>query len=98
MWLLCLAELSYKILDLHVKLVDFTNNKQISPLHLLANKPSAFKSGSNFDGLKKSSITEYTVKNFRLIRVSHVNKHQITIISFNLLLTAPSFNIVLQIS
>ncbi|KAK4560166.1 hypothetical protein RGQ29_009088 [Quercus rubra] len=40
-------ELSCKILDLYVELVDFTNNKCISPLHLLANKPSAFKSGSN---------------------------------------------------
>ncbi|XP_075642886.1 uncharacterized protein LOC142614207 [Castanea sativa] len=40
-------ELSYIILRLYRDLVDFTNNKRISPLHLLANKPSAFKSGSD---------------------------------------------------
>ncbi|XP_050266286.1 uncharacterized protein LOC126709950 [Quercus robur] len=40
-------ELSCKILDLYEELVDFTNNKGISPLHLLAHKPSAFKSGSH---------------------------------------------------
>ncbi|KAL4604541.1 hypothetical protein ACB092_10G200200 [Castanea dentata] len=40
-------ELCYKILHLYGGLVDFTNNKRITPLHLLANKPSAFKSGTD---------------------------------------------------
>ena len=74
-WLLCMAELSCKILDLYVELVDFTNNKCISPLHLLANKPSAFKSGSNLRWFEEIIYhCEYTVKFLRLIRVSQVNK------------------------
>ncbi|KAK9983018.1 hypothetical protein SO802_032543 [Lithocarpus litseifolius] len=41
-------ELCNIILHLYRGLVDFTNNKRITPLHLLANKPTAFKSGTDF--------------------------------------------------
>ncbi|KAL4604564.1 hypothetical protein ACB092_10G201800 [Castanea dentata] len=43
-----LNELSYDILHLYGGLlVDFAHKKGITPFHLLANKPSAFKSGSH---------------------------------------------------
>ncbi|KAK4560162.1 hypothetical protein RGQ29_009084 [Quercus rubra] len=56
---MCLAELCYKILGLYGDLVDFTNGKRITPLHLLANKPSAFKSGNDlrwFENIFYNSI------------------------------------------
>ncbi|KAK4560156.1 hypothetical protein RGQ29_009079, partial [Quercus rubra] len=52
-------ELCYKILGLYGDLVDFTNGKRITPLHLLANKPSAFKSGNDlrwFENIFYNSI------------------------------------------
>ncbi|GMY16819.1 putative 26s proteasome regulatory subunit p28 [Fagus crenata] len=38
-------DLSFKILELYKKLVNFVNTDGMTPLHLLASKPSAFKSG-----------------------------------------------------
>ena len=60
---MCLAELCYKILGLYGDLVDFTNDKRITPLHLLANKPSAFKSGNDLRWFENIIYNcEYTVK------------------------------------
>ena len=65
---MCLAELCYIILHLYGGLVDFTNNKRITPLHLLANKPTAFKSGADLRWYEEIIYhCEYTVNFLRLI-------------------------------
>ncbi|KAK9281467.1 hypothetical protein L1049_004370 [Liquidambar formosana] len=46
-------ELAYQIIRLYDKLVNYVNEQGFSPLHLLANKPSAFRSGSHLTWLKK---------------------------------------------
>ncbi|XP_030970128.1 uncharacterized protein LOC115990434 [Quercus lobata] len=47
LFLAALHELALIILHLHKDLANLGNKKGITPLHLLASKPSAFKSGSN---------------------------------------------------
>ena len=39
------TELAFIIIQLYGDLVDYRSEEGISPLHLLASKPSAFKSG-----------------------------------------------------
>ncbi|KAL4604589.1 hypothetical protein ACB092_10G202500 [Castanea dentata] len=43
-------DLAYEILQLHKELVNSVNEKVIGPLHLLAEKPSAFRSGCYLGG------------------------------------------------
>ena len=45
--ILCLAELSLVILRKYRALVNLGNKDGMSPLHLLASKPSTFKSGND---------------------------------------------------
>ena len=45
--ILCLAELSLVILRKYRTLVNLGNKDGMSPLHLLASKPSTFKSGND---------------------------------------------------
>lgn len=45
--MLCLTDLAFQIIKLYTDLANSVNEQGISPLHLLAAKPSAFKSGSH---------------------------------------------------
>ncbi|KAH9729702.1 ANK REP REGION domain-containing protein [Citrus sinensis] len=40
-------DLAFQIIHLYEKLVNFVNERGVSPLHLLATKPNAFRSGSH---------------------------------------------------
>ena len=73
-WLLCLAELSSKILHRYTELVNYVNGDGMTPLHLLASKPSAFKSGCHLKWFENIIYNcKYTIKFSRFI-VSPVNK------------------------
>lgn len=51
--MLCLADLAFQIICLYEDLVNYVNEEGYSPLHLLASKPSAFKSGSHLRPFKR---------------------------------------------
>ncbi|CAK7346530.1 unnamed protein product [Dovyalis caffra] len=46
-------DLSFQIIHLYEELVNCVDDRGISPLHLLAGKPTAFRSGSHLGGYKK---------------------------------------------
>ncbi|XP_048441608.1 uncharacterized protein LOC103960142 isoform X2 [Pyrus x bretschneideri] len=46
-------DLAFQIIDLYGDLVNYVNEQGFSPLHLLATKPSAFKSGSHLGLFQK---------------------------------------------
>ncbi|KAL3531305.1 hypothetical protein ACH5RR_010627 [Cinchona calisaya] len=46
-------DLAFQIIHLYENLINYVNEQGISPLHLLASKPSAFKSGSRIRGFHK---------------------------------------------
>ncbi|XP_047949013.1 uncharacterized protein LOC125209948 [Salvia hispanica] len=47
------GDLAYDIMTVYNKLVAARNKDGVSPLHILANKPSAFESGSKIRGIDK---------------------------------------------
>ena len=81
-WLLCLADLSFKIIDLYSELVNFVNGDGMTPLHLLASKPSAFKSGCDLPWFENIIYhSKHTIKFSRFI-VSPISRKMIL---FNLI-------------
>ncbi|KAK9281225.1 hypothetical protein L1049_004120 [Liquidambar formosana] len=50
---MCMKNLAYQIIHLYGDLVNYVNEQGYSPLHLLASKPSAFRSGSHISSLNK---------------------------------------------
>nr|XP_048323049.1 uncharacterized protein LOC125420435 [Ziziphus jujuba var. spinosa] len=54
-FLTALRDLAFQIIHLYRELVNSVNERRLTPLHVLASKPSAFKSGSNL-GLWNSII------------------------------------------
>uniref|UniRef100_A0A7N2LPM9 PGG domain-containing protein n=1 Tax=Quercus lobata TaxID=97700 RepID=A0A7N2LPM9_QUELO len=56
-------ELALIILHLHKDLANLGNKKGITPLHLLASKPSAFKSGSNLRSFENIIYHSFAITN-----------------------------------
>lgn len=48
-----LTDLAFRIIHMYEKLVNYVNDQGLSPLHILASKPSAFRSGSHIGGWYK---------------------------------------------
>ena len=48
-----LTDLAFRIIHMYEKLVNYVNDQGLSPLHILASKPSAFRSGSHIGGWSK---------------------------------------------
>ncbi|KAM4087414.1 hypothetical protein ACJW30_10G176300 [Castanea mollissima] len=46
-------DLAFRIIHMYEKLVNYVNDQGLSPLHILASKPSAFRSGSHIGGWYK---------------------------------------------
>ncbi|KAI5597103.1 hypothetical protein BDE02_02G045800 [Populus trichocarpa] len=78
-------DLSFQIIQLYGELVNFVDQRGTSPLHLLASKPTAFRSGSHLGGYKKIIYNCTFVEELRAEEVSnalqdqpsgqHVEKH-----------------------
>ena len=49
----CSSDLSFQIIHLYEELVYYVDHRGTSPLHLLASKPTAFRSGCHLGGYKK---------------------------------------------
>lgn len=47
------TDLAFRIIHMYAKLVNYVNDQGLSPLHILASKPSAFRSGSHIGGWYK---------------------------------------------
>ena len=83
-WLLCLADLSFKIIDLYSELVNFVNGDGMTPLHLLASKPSAFKSGCDLPWYENIIYQGKHSINFSRFIVSPISRKKILFNSISL--------------
>ncbi|XP_011026110.1 PREDICTED: uncharacterized protein LOC105126812 [Populus euphratica] len=64
-------DLSFQIIQLYGELVNFVDQRGTSPLHLLASKPTAFRSGSHLGGYKKIIYNCTFVEELRTEEVSN---------------------------
>ncbi|KAJ7006178.1 hypothetical protein NC653_005511 [Populus alba x Populus x berolinensis] len=81
-------DLSFQIIQLYGELVNFVDQRGTTPLHLLASKPTAFRSGSHLGGYKKIIYNCTFVEELRTEEVSnapldqpsgqHVKNHVLT--------------------
>lgn len=64
-------DLSFQIIQLYGELVNFVDQRGTTPLHLLASKPTAFRSGSHLGGYKKIIYNCTFVEELRTEEVSN---------------------------
>ncbi|KAL9395799.1 hypothetical protein Peur_010052 [Populus x canadensis] len=69
-------DLSFQIIQLYGELVNFVDQRGTSPLHLLASKPTAFRSGSHLGGYKKIIYNCTFVEELRAEEVSNALQDQ----------------------
>ncbi|KAJ6938720.1 hypothetical protein NC651_005222 [Populus alba x Populus x berolinensis] len=64
-------DLSFQIIQLYGELVNFVDHRGTTPLHLLASKPTAFRSGSHLGGYRKIIYNCTFVEELRTEEVSN---------------------------